>query len=321
MKRMIVGVVSAVAIGLAVNSATAAESVNVGAPNWTSAKAMASLIKVLVEEKLGGTANLVPGTNATIFQGMDRGKGDIDVHPDVWLPNQVNFVDTYVKEKGTVALSQNPYDGRQGFCVDKKFAQEHNVSSIFDLARPEVAQMLDSDGNGKGEIWIGAPGWASANVNEVKVRDYGLLPFMDAVRTEQAVNLTRVGDMIKKNKPVAFYCYAPNEIWFMHDIVQLSEPQHDPAEYKMVQPAEDADWYNKAKVASEDAIRKVQIAYSKSLSGRAPAIAELLAKISLDTEVINQWSYEIAAKKRNPADVVREWIGENEKRVDGWLGL
>ncbi len=33
---------------------------------------------------------------------------------------------------------------------------------------------MDSDGNGKGEFWIGADGWASANVNQVKLRDYGL---------------------------------------------------------------------------------------------------------------------------------------------------
>jgi len=51
---------------------------------------------------------------------------------------------------------------------------------------------MDSDGNGKGEIWIGAPGWASANVNEVKVRDYGLQPFMEPIRADQAVMTHRM---------------------------------------------------------------------------------------------------------------------------------
>ena len=50
-----------------------------------------------------------------------------------------------------------------------------NITSIFDLGRPEVVKAMDSDGNGKGEFWIGADGWASANVNEVKIRDYKLL--------------------------------------------------------------------------------------------------------------------------------------------------
>jgi glycine betaine/proline transport system substrate-binding protein len=40
---------------------------------------------------LAAKSELVPGNNATIFQAMDQGKGDIDVHPDVWLPNQESF--------------------------------------------------------------------------------------------------------------------------------------------------------------------------------------------------------------------------------------
>jgi glycine betaine/proline transport system substrate-binding protein len=143
------------------------------------------LLKVVVEERIGGQVDLVPGNNATIFQGMDQGKGDIDVHPDVWLPNQESFTKKYVDGKGTVALSKNAYEGNQGFCVSKDFAKKFNISDIADLGRPDVAAAMDSDGNGKGEMWIGAPGWASANVNQVKVRDYNLTPFIEPVRAER----------------------------------------------------------------------------------------------------------------------------------------
>ena len=194
----------------------AAESVNIGAPAWTGAQAIAHLIAEIVESRIGGEANLVPGNNASIFQAMDQGKGDIDVHPDVWLPNQESFTKKYVDELGTVVLSDKPYEGKQSFCVSKAFSEANNVTSIFDLARPEVAEKMDSDGNGKGEIWIGAPGWASANVNEVKVRDYGLMPFMEPIRADQAVMTATVGDSIKKEIGYAFYCYSPHAIWFQY---------------------------------------------------------------------------------------------------------
>ena len=319
--KKISGFLCAAVIALAPPPALAAEKVNVGLPNWTSATAIAHLIKTLVDEKIGGQATLVTGTNATIYQGMDRGKGDIDVHPDVWLPNQKNFTDRYVSKRKTVVLSRNYYAGKQGFCVSKAFQKKTGITSIYDLARPEIARMLDSDGDGKGEIWIGAPGWNSSNVNEVKVRDYGLMPFMQPFRAEQTVNANRVGDLISKGKGVAFYCYAPEAIWFMHDIVQLDEPPHDPAKYKMVQAAEDPDWFEKARVASADAPRRVQIAFSKTLEKRAPTTAQLLRRISLDTDTVSQWSYEIVVNKRAPEQVVRAWIQANPKRVDGWLGL
>ncbi|NNE64607.1 MAG: glycine/betaine ABC transporter substrate-binding protein, partial [Gammaproteobacteria bacterium] len=50
-------------------AALSAEKVNIGAPSWTGAQAIAALLKAVVEERIGGEANLVPGNNATIFQG------------------------------------------------------------------------------------------------------------------------------------------------------------------------------------------------------------------------------------------------------------
>ena len=66
---------------------------------------------------------------------------------------------------------------------------------------------MDNDGNGLGEMWIGAPGWASANVNEVKTRDYGLLDFVEPIRAEESVKTARIKDSIAKQEGYAFYCY------------------------------------------------------------------------------------------------------------------
>jgi len=174
--------------------------------------------------------------------------------------------------------------------------------------------------NGKGEIWIGAPGWASANVNEVKVRDYGLDPFMEAIRADQAVMTARVGDAIKKNEGYAFYCYSPHAIWFQHEIVRLEEPEFDAEKYIALQPSDDPDWFKKSKVMTEDALKNVQIAYSNSLSERSPAIAELLANIALDGETVSGFAFEIEGGK-DAATVAKEWVEANSERVDSWLGL
>jgi len=302
------------------SSAASAENVNIGAPAWTGAQAIAHLIQEVVTTKIGGTAELVPGNNAAIFQAMDQGKGDIDVHPDVWLPNQETFTKKYVDEAGTVTLSSNSYEGKQNFCVSKEFSEKNDVTSIFDLARPEVAKLMDSDGNGKGEVWIGAPGWASANVNEVKVRDYGLMPFMEPIRADQAVMTARVGDSIKKGEGYAFYCYSPHAIWFQHDIVRLEEPAFDPEQYVAIQPSDDPDWFTKSKVQTEDALKQVQVAYSNSLSERSPAIAEFIANMKLDGETVSSFAFEIEGGK-DPADVAKEWVEANSERVDSWLGL
>lgn len=316
-----ISLMSLLLIGSVFAGTQAAEEVNIGQPSWVGAKAIAQLIASVVEERIGGKANLVPGNNASIFQAMDAGKGDIDVHPDVWLPNQESFTKKYVDGTQKVELSKKSYEGKQSFCVSKDFSEKHNVQSIYDLARPEIAKMMDSDGNGKGEIWIGAPGWASANVNEVKVRDYGLLPFMDPIRAEQSVMQATVGDSIAKGRGYAFYCYSPHAIWFLHDIVRLSEPPFDPEKYMMLQPSDDPDWYKNSKVETEDALKQVQVAYSKSLQDRSPVIYEFLQNMQLTSDDVSYFAFQIAGKKRDPQEVIGEWINENSDRVDSWLGL
>ena len=298
-----------------------AEDVKIGVPSWTGAQAMAHLLGAVVEMRIGGTVDYVPGNNATIFQGMDQGKGDIDVHPDVWRPNQECFSKKYVDCAGSVVLNQQPYEGNQGFCVSKDFAKANNITDIADLGRPDVAALMDSDGNGKGEMWIGAPGWASANVNEVMVRDYGLLVFIEPFRAEESVNTARIKDSIAKGEGYAFYCYKPHAVWVMFDVVMLSEPTYDSAKYTMVQPSDDADWYEKSSVSTKDALKQVQIAYSKTLPDRSPAIAEFFERFSVTADDVSNFAFEISGNGRDPAEFAREWVEANPDRVDAWLGL
>lgn len=321
MKTTLKALVLSAAISPFALAANAAEEVKIGVPSWTGAQAIAHVLGEIVTSRIGGTVEYVPGNNATIFQAMDQGKGDIDVHPDVWLPNQESFTKKYVDEAGTVTLSSNPYEGNQGFCVTKDFGEANNITDIADLGRPDVAALMDSDGNGKGEMWIGAPGWASANVNEVKTRDYGLLDFIEPVRAEESVKTARIKDSIAKGEGYAFYCYKPHAVWFMFDVEMLTEPTFDPAKYVMVQPSDDADWYEKSMVATKDALKNVQIAWSNSLPERSPAIAEFFSNFSVTADDVSALAFEISANGKDPADAAKAWVEANSDRVDAMLGL
>ncbi len=321
MNRLAYVMLSAALATATVQGVSAQEVIKVAEPNWASGRAMAALIKVVIEDKLGGQAELVPGTNAVIFKAMDRGKGEIDVHPDVWMPNQSNFTSIYVDQNDTVALSENSYAGFSAFCAPRKFAEAHGITSVFDLATPEAAAAMDRNGDGKGDIWIGAPGWTSTNQNHVKARDYGITNFFEPMIAEEEIATASISDAMNKDEGFAFYCYAPHYNWFVFDMVRLEEPEHDPAKYQMIQPSEDPDWFEKSKVTSADKEKQIHVGYSKSLEGRAPDVAAFLAQIAMDTDTVNNFTNEIVVKKRDPQEVAREWVNANSDRVDGWLGL
>ena len=132
-------------ISLFATFSTFAEKVKIGDPGWTGATAIANLLAAVVNDKMGGEAELVPGNNTAIYGAIDRSKGEIEVHPDIWLPNQQAYTNDLVP-KGTLKLSSKPYEGNQGYCVSQQFAKKMNITAIEDLARPEVVKAMDSDG-------------------------------------------------------------------------------------------------------------------------------------------------------------------------------
>jgi glycine betaine/proline transport system substrate-binding protein len=301
--------------------ALAAEKIMIGDPNWPGAKIIANLIRTVITTRLGQESAILPGNNAVIFAAMDGGKGDIDVHPDVWLPNQKSFTDKYVDGNKTVALSKGAYSGRAGFCVPTYMVKEHKIKSVYDLATPDAQKLFDSDGDGKGEIWVGAVGWASTAIHQVKVRDYGIGDFLAPTREDETVFFSKLASQIAKKKGVAFYCYTPHYVHKLYDVTMLDEPAFDATKYKMVQPTEDADWLVKSKISVGDAPKLVHIAYSKSLEKRAPDVARFLANIRIETDMVSAWTREVIVDKKDPADVVKAWVAANPKVVDRWLGL
>ena len=73
----------AIAFSVASSVSYAAETVNIGVPSWTGAQAIANLLKVVVETRIGGTADLVPIANA---QAIKRA---LWMAARLWLPHLV----------------------------------------------------------------------------------------------------------------------------------------------------------------------------------------------------------------------------------------
>ncbi|MDX1540879.1 MAG: glycine betaine ABC transporter substrate-binding protein, partial [Geminicoccaceae bacterium] len=247
MIRTALKVTVALAALAAAGAAQAANDVAIGVPNWPSAKAGATVLKTLAEQEFGASVTLVPGTNPVIFKAMADGDGDIDVHPEVWLPNQQSFVDEYADG---VTLTDTMFQGEQGYCMTESTKQELGITSMQDLADPAVVDKLDSNGDGKGEIWIGASGWASVNVEKVKLREYGLAELYEPETIDETLAFARISEKENKGEPYVFFCYSPHHIFIQYDLVMLEEPAYDESKWTMLQPDEDPQWFEKSSVAT-----------------------------------------------------------------------
>ncbi len=295
-----------------------AADINIGVPNWAAAEAIGYMIDKLIEQETGLEVERIASTNPVIFKAMDS--GDMDVHPDVWLPNQANLTDEYVGKKGTVKLSDNDYDAFARFCVTRAAADD-GVKSIFDLTDPEVAKKFDTDGDGKGEMWIGAAGWAGTAIERVRMTTYGVSETFDLLEMDETLAIARLKEADQAGKYMVSLCFAPHMMFKVADLTPLDEPAYDEAKWTMVQPTEDPDWLEKSDISVAWPPMTIRIAYSTRVDEAHPRAGEILRGIQLDTEMVNDWNFEIVEMKRSPEEVVDEWMAANPERVQGWLGF
>lgn len=308
---------SAAAVMSASGSAAFAADVVIGVPNWPSVQATAHVLKVALEDKLGVEVELQEGSNTDVFKAMDA--GTMHVHPEAWLPNIDHLKREFVDGKKTVKMHANGAIGKQGMCTTKGTVERTGISELKDLSKPDMAKNFDTNGDGRGDVWIGADGWGSTPIEEVRAKSYGYDKTMNLHKKEEAPAHEEINAAIDGDKNIVFFCYSPHHIFTAHDLVVLAEPEHDPSQWIIVPPGPTPGWFEKssAGVAWDDAT--LNVSYATSLEKDQPEVAAALAKVKLDTDTLSAMTYAISVEKQDPTDFAKKWVEENAAAVDTWF--
>ncbi len=312
----ICGTLCAAAIYAGTGPAQAADIV-VGVPNWPSVAATANILKVVLEDNFGLEVELQNGTNPVIFEAMDS--GSMHVHPEVWLPNQANLHEKFVQSRGTVRMSPNGVPAFQGICVTKASADRTGITHVSDLADPDMAINFDSNGDGWGEIWIGASGWASTNVEKIRAKSYGFDETMELLEMDEALAMANVDAAVAKDVNHVFYCYTPNHLFALHDIVVLEEPAYDPSKWMVIQPTDDPEWLEKSDAPVAWDLAYLHVHYASSLEDMHPEAAAMLGNINFTTDQVSAMTYALVVEGADAGDFARQWAQENSAQIDSWM--
>lgn len=314
--KLMTTLTAAGALSIAAVGASAQEKVAISDLNWTGAKAIAHVIKTVIEGPLGSEAEIVEGLSdqAIIGAGMDKGDGSADVWTDMWMPNQQGPWDKYIEDAGTVAHNQ-PYAGTQQMYVPSYMSDQ--ISSFEDLKDPAVAAMFDKDGNGKGEYWAGDASWKSTKIWQVKMKSYGLSELWEPEIISDATFKAQLKSSYGNQKPILFYYWTPEWIHAAYDISPLAEPEH--TEGCMNLQLDGEDWLEVSEAGCKTPDASIYVSYSKSLEERNPAAAKFLSQIQLDPAVVNDWILKIGRDEMDPQDVAEEWVAANMDTVNEWI--
>lgn len=285
----------------------------ISAPNWPSGQATANILKIGIEKTLGLAVDVKPMGTMNAFVGLE--KGTVDVQPEIWRPNFDDLVRKYVDEKGAVTLAGKSVAAWQGLCATPSAAK--TIKSIGDLGDPDKTKVLDTDGDGKGEMWIGAPTWLSTGIERVRAKSYGYGENMTLVETEEDVAMAAVDAAVATDQPMVFYCYAPHHVFQLHELTRLEEPAHDAAKWKLA-PASDPLWIEKSSATTAWDAAHFQIGYSSALTAKRPEVANFLEHADFTADEVTQMSYALGVERQEPLEFARKWVEQNEARVEGW---
>jgi glycine betaine/proline transport system substrate-binding protein len=315
LKKSLMGVLVAASMG--VSSYASAADVVIGVPNWPSVAATASILKVIIEDNFGLEVELQNASNPVVFEAMDG--GSMHIHPEVWLPNQSNLNNTFVNEKKTVLQAPVGVGAFQGMCVTKGTAERTGIKSLSDLSDPDMAKNFDTDGDGRGEVWIGASGWASTNVEKVRAKSYGYDETMNLMEMDESVAMAGVDNAVAKGDDSVFFCYTPHHLFALHELVILEEPAYDASKWNMVQPTDDPNWLEVSQAPTAWDLAYLHIHYAVSLKNAHPEVAQLLQNIQFTTDQISGMTFALVVDKKDANDFAKEWTSQNSSLIDSWL--
>ncbi|MCV9960927.1 amino acid-binding protein [Pararhizobium sp. BT-229] len=282
-------------------------------PNWPSGQATANILKVGIAKKFGLEAEVKVLGTMNAFVGLDA--GEVDIQPEVWRPNFDDLVKKYVTEKGVVTLSSRGVPAWQGLCATPEAAA--TIKTVADLSDPEKTKILDTDGDDRGEIWIGAPAWLSTGIERVRATSYGYAANLTLVEAEEEVAMVAVDAAVATGRPMVFYCYAPHHVFELHKLVRIEEPPHDAAKWKLVS-AQDPLWIEKSSATTAWDAAEFHIAYATAFGKKHPDIAKFLEQVDFSPEEVTGMSYALEVERQVPLDFATKWVEDNAARVDGW---
>jgi glycine betaine/proline transport system substrate-binding protein len=305
------------AVSVAAMGAAQAQDLVIGVPNWPSASATANILEQVIEANFGLDVELQNGTNPIIFEAMDA--GSMHVHPEVWMPNQQNLHDTYVQENGTVVMNNNPVQAVQGMCVPTYIAEQYDITSIEDLTDPEKMAIFDTDGDGRPQVWIGAPGWASTVIERIRARSYGYDEVLDLEEYDGTVAWGALGTAVANEEPWIGFCYEPHFIFVAYDLTYLEEPPHDPATWTIIQPTDDPAWLENSQASTAWNGATLHLHYAANVQENYPEVAAFFEAYAMPSEVLSTMGLELSLNDVSPEDFAADWIANNEDLVLEWL--
>lgn len=291
---------------------------------WDTGYFQAAIFQQLLSE-LGYDVELVGDLGADVFYQAAAEGEDVDLWANGWLPLHNTFLtDEDILGEVIPVGFQVENGALQGYLIDKATAEEYDITSIMDMADPEIAALFDTDGDGLANLTGCNEGWGCAVViNEEHLPEFGLEDHINHVQGDYALLMNETVQRFERGEPVFFYTWTPNwtinELALGEDVVWLTTP-----DVEGVEPLEGVEGCVADPCQMGFVGNDIRAVANTDFLMENPAVAALLSVVEIPLEDIaaqNVMMQEGADSDEDIQEQAAEWIDDNRDQVDEWLAF
>ncbi|WP_026379422.1 glycine betaine/L-proline ABC transporter substrate-binding protein ProX [Afifella pfennigii] len=209
----------------------------------------------------------------------------------------------------------------QGYLIDKKTAEEHDITNLGQFKDPEIAKLFDNNGDGKADLSGCTPGWGCEKVIEHQLDAFEL---RDTVTHNQGSYSAIMADTItryEQGEPIFYYTWTPYWVSGVmvpgEDVVWLNVPFSSlPGERQDVDTAL-PDGSNYGFQANNQ-----RIIANREFAEANPAAAKLFSIMKLSSNDISAQNLKMRDGEDSEADMERHadaWIAAHQEQWNAWL--
>ncbi|MGC9456877.1 MAG: glycine betaine/L-proline ABC transporter substrate-binding protein ProX [Halothiobacillaceae bacterium] len=252
---------------------------------------------------------------------MAISNGDATFIAAHWDPLHIDFYNNAGGDDKLVKIGRYAPGAIQGYLIDRKTAEEYNITRIDQLSDPELAKLFDANGDGKADLAGCNPGWGCEAVVEHQLTEFGL---RDTVTHNQGSYAAIIADTItryEEGEPILYYTWMP--YWVSGVLVPGEDTVFLQVPYSSLPGARDG--VDTALPSGENygfQVNDQRIVANKEFVEENPAARKLFEVMQIDTNDISAQNLRMRDGEDSDADIRRHvdaWIRANRDTYDGWI--
>lgn len=272
---------------------------------WTASALNVEVAKIIIEENLGNTVEIVSIDENTMFTGMSD--GTLDAALEIWPSGIADDEQAFFDDGSVVNIGELGAVGKIGWFIPSYVIDENpDLATWEGYQDPEVAEMFATAETGDQGRFLGTdPSYSQYDEAIIENLD---LPFQVVFSGSEPATVAELDTRFANEEPILMYWWTPTAAVAKYDLVNVTLPEYNEECY--ADPAAiDCDY-------PEDILIK---AASAMLEEKDPDVWTFLNNFTITTDDQLSMLPAVEIDGRDAAEVAAEWVEENEDVWSAWL--